>query len=54
MKMNPEGRESAERDDVEDSHVFETRNLTRLSNYVCIINKLGRNKVQLSMYGLAV
>lgn len=54
--MNPEGRESAERDNVEDSHAFETRNLIRLNTKcvtICIINEPGGNIV-LSIYGLAV
>ena len=54
--MNPEGRESAERDNVEDSHAFETRNLIRLNTKcvtICIINEPGGNIV-LRIYGLAV
>lgn len=46
--MNPEERESAERDNVEDSHAFETRNLIRLNTKcvtICIINEPGGNIV---------
>lgn len=41
--MNPEGRENVERDDVEYSHAFETRELTRLNTkhvtMICMYHK---------------
>lgn len=48
--MNPEGRESAERDDVEDSHAFQTRSSIRLNiKFVAIyVSQINQEEVRCS------